>query len=139
MATTRFSKPWPCAEILLGATLSLWRRVHCERLRVVPCTILPLSRGRLRGPGVFERAHVVPCILLSLWRGKLRGSGVVERARVVPCTLSSLSRGRLRGPGVFERLRVVPCTLLSRVAGCGDRACLRHAEGHAAAPCHWDS
>ena len=44
----------PCAEILLGATLSVWRRVHCERLRVVPCTLLSLSRGRLRGSGVFE-------------------------------------------------------------------------------------
>ena len=32
MATTRFSKPWPCARIRLGATLSLWRRVHCERV-----------------------------------------------------------------------------------------------------------
>ena len=32
MATTRFSKPWPCVGIRLGATLSLWRRVHCERV-----------------------------------------------------------------------------------------------------------
>ena len=54
MATTRFSKPWPCAGIRLGATLSLWRRMHCERLRVAPCTFLSRSRGRLRGTGVFE-------------------------------------------------------------------------------------
>ena len=40
MAAARFSKPWPCAGIRLGATLSLWRRVHCERARVAPCTFL---------------------------------------------------------------------------------------------------
>ena len=54
VATTRFSKPWPCAGIRRGATLSLWRRVHCERARVAPCTFLSRSRGRLRGSGVLE-------------------------------------------------------------------------------------
>ena len=43
VAPTRFSKPWPCAGIRLGATLSLWRRVHCERLRVAPCTFLRIG------------------------------------------------------------------------------------------------
>ena len=54
VATTRFSKPWPCAGIRLGATLSLWRRVHCERARVAPWAFLTRSRGRLRGSGVLE-------------------------------------------------------------------------------------
>ena len=40
VAPTRFSNPWPCAGIRLGATLSLWRRAHCERARVAPCTFL---------------------------------------------------------------------------------------------------
>ena len=34
--------------------LSLWHRVHCERLRVAPCTFLLRSRGRLQRLGVFE-------------------------------------------------------------------------------------
>ena len=54
VATTRFSKPWPCAGIRLGATLSLWRRAHCERAR----TFLSRSRGRLRGSGLRHVAGV---------------------------------------------------------------------------------
>ena len=57
VATTRFSKPWPCAGIRLGATLSLWRRAHCVHVAwqawgmVRPGLVL---RGRLRGSGVLE-------------------------------------------------------------------------------------
>ena len=55
VAPTRFSKPWPCAGIRLGATLSLWRRAHCERVRGPRAHFFDLRivlRGRLRGSGV---------------------------------------------------------------------------------------
>ena len=100
MATTRFSKLWPCAEIRLGATLSLWRRVHCERVRVAPCTFLSLSRGRLRGSGVFEvcRGHVA---------GMPRrcAVGIGFGACCVHAWRTCVSRGRLRGSGVLEACR----------------------------------
>ena len=57
MAPTRFSKPWPCAGIRLGATLSLWRRVHCERVRGPRTHFFDLGivlRGRLRESCVLE-------------------------------------------------------------------------------------
>ena len=88
VAPTRFSKPWPCAGIRLGATLSLWRRVHCERLRVAPCAFLgPGHRfawqaagiGRVASVRVWRRAHFCdPGIVL---RGRLRGSGVLRACR----------------------------------------------------------
>ena len=98
MATTRFSKPWPCADILLGATLSLWRGVHCERLRVVPCTLLSLSRGKLPGSGVFEacrgRAAGMP-------RRRVVGIGV--GACCVHAWRTCVSRGRRGTPGACPR------------------------------------
>ena len=57
VAPTRFSKPWPCAGIRLGATLSLWRRAHCERVRGRRAHFFHLGivlRGRLRGSGVLR-------------------------------------------------------------------------------------
>ena len=96
MAATRFLKPWPCAGIRLGATLSLWRRVHCERARVAPCTFLPRSRGRLRGSGVLEvcREHAVGV-------SRRCAVGIVSRACFVYAWPTCVSRGRLRGSCVL--------------------------------------
>ena len=59
MAPTRFSKPWPCAGIRLGATLSLWRRVHCERRRVAPCAFLgPGHRFAWQAAGIGRAASM---------------------------------------------------------------------------------
>ena len=88
VAPTRFSKPWLCAAIRLGATLSLWRRVHCERLRVPPCAFLgPGHRfawqaagiGRVPSVRVWRRARF--CDLGIVLRGRLRGSGVLRACR----------------------------------------------------------
>ena len=111
VATTRFSKPWPCAEILLGATLLLWRRVHCERVRVVPCT--------------FCCVHVAGCgdrACLSVPAG-------VPRIGIGACCVHAwrtcVSRGRLRGSGVPRACRggMPP----RRVVGIGVGACCVHA------------
>ena len=100
VATTRFSKPWPCAGIRLGATLSLWRRVHCERARVAPCTFLSRSRGRLRGSGVLEvcREHAAGV-------SRRCAVGIVFRACFVHAWPTCVSRGRLRGSCVLA----APC------------------------------
>ena len=116
VATTRFSKPWPCAGIRLGATLSLWRRVHCERARVAPCTFLSRSRGRLRGSGVLEvcRGHAAGVLAGVPRRCAVHGSGRVLYTH---------------GERAF------------RVAGCGDRACWERAAcwlAASAAPCRGD-
>ena len=96
VATTRFSKPWPCAGIRLAATLSLWRRVHCERARVAPCAFLSRSRGRLRGSGVLEvcREHAAGV-------SRRCAVGIVFRACFVHAWPTCVSRGRLRGSCVL--------------------------------------
>ena len=96
VATTRFSKPWPCAGIRLGATLSLWRRVHCERARVPPCAFLSRSRGRLRGSGVFEA-----CRGCAAGASQRCAVGIGFRARFVHAWSTCVSRGRLRGSCVL--------------------------------------
>ena len=112
VAPTRFSKPWPCAGIRLGATLSLRRRAHCERARVAPCAFLgPGHRfawqaagiGRVASVCVWRRAHFWDRIVL---RGKLRGSGVLE-----------VCRGRSGGrAGALCRGDWVPGALCTRMA-----------------------
>ena len=113
VAPTRFSKPWPCAGIRLGATLSLWRRAHCERARVVPCTFLrPGHRFAWQAAGI----------------GRVGG---VSRAcwGAVPWGLGSGRVVYTHGQRAF------------RVAGSGDRACCEHAGRYVAgvALCRGDS
>ena len=117
VAATRFSKPWPCAGIRLGATLSLWRRVHCVHVAWQACGMVDLgivSRGRLRGSGVLE-----------VCRGCAAGLPQVCRGSV----LWGLGSGRVlytHGQRAF------------RVAGCGDRACWGVCRGCVAALCRGD-
>ena len=109
VATTRFSKPWSCAGTRLRATLSLWRRVHCERARVAPCAFLSSSRGRLRGSGVFEA-----CRGCAAGASQRCAVGIRFRARFVHAWSTCVSRGRLRG---------------SCVLGGVSRVCRGHAAG----------
>ena len=80
VAPTRFSKPWPCAGIRLGATLSLWRRAHCERVRGPRahfCDLGIVLRGRLRGSGVLGgvsracRGHAAGALPWGLGSGRV--------------------------------------------------------------------
>ena len=76
VAPTRFSKPWPCAGIRLGATLSLWRRAHCERARVAPCTFLrPAHRFAWQAAGI-GRVGGVPRVCRGCAAGVPRRSAV---------------------------------------------------------------
>ena len=99
VATTRFSKPWPCAGIRLGATLSLWRRAHCVHVAwqawgmVRPGLVL---RGRLRGSGVLE-----VCRGCAAGVPRRCAVGIGFRARFVHAWPTCVSRGRLRGSCVL--------------------------------------
>ena len=115
-----FSKPWPCAGSRLGATLSLWRRVHCERLRVAPCAFL--------GPG--HRFCVAGCGDRACWR--------CVRGRAGGC-VAALCRGGWV-PGVFlhthgQRAFRVGRLRESCVLGAWPGAC---PQAVSAAPCRGD-
>ena len=104
MAATRFWKPWPCAGIRLGATLSLWRRVHCEHA-AWPAWVMvrPGHRFAWQAAGI----------------GRVGGVPRVSRG-AVPWGLGSGRVLYTHGQRAF------------RVAGCGDRACWEVCRGHAA-------
>ena len=100
VAPTRFSKPWPCAGIRLGATLSrcgaactasvcVWRRAHFWDLGIV-------LRGRLPGSGV-PRA----CRGHAAGMPRRCAVGIGFRARFVHAWPTCVSRGRLRGSCVL--------------------------------------
>ena len=119
VATTRFSKPWPCAGIRLGATLSLWRRLHCDRGRRGGwCDLGSVLRGRLRGSGVLE-----VCRGCAAGVPRRCAVGIGFRARFVHAWPTCVSCGRLRG---------------SCVLGDMSRACRGCAAGVLAAPCRGD-
>ena len=102
VAPTRFSKPWPCAGIRLRATLSLWRRAHCERVRG-PRALFFLTWASFCVAGCGDRAcrgHVAG--VLGGVPGGVRGA--------VPWGLGSGRVFYARGQRAF------------RVAGCGHRA-----------------
>ena len=99
VAPTRCWKPWPCAGIRLGATLSLWRRAHCERARVAPCAFLrPGHRFAWQAAGIGRVASV--CVgLVQIFAtcasfcvaGCVRG---VSRTRMILRAVTCVSRGR---------------------------------------------
>ena len=149
VAPTRFSKPWPCAGIRLGATLSLWSRAHCERVRVAPCAFLgpghrfawqAVGIGHAASVRVWRRAHF--CDLGIVSRGRLRGSGVLEVCRGCVAGVPWVCRGAVPWGLGSGRVFCAHGQRAFRVAGCGDRACWEVCRGRAAgvlaAPCRGD-
>ena len=99
VAATRFSKPWPCPGIRLGATLSLWRRVHCEHA-AWPAWVMvrPGHRFAWQAAGI-GRVGGVPRVCCGRAAGVPRrcAVGIGFRARFVHAWPTCVSRGRLRG------------------------------------------
>ena len=136
VAPTRFSKPWPCAGIRLGATLSLWRRAHCERARVAPCTFFrPEHRFAWERAGC---ARVAPCAFLGPGhRFAWQAAGIVRFGSMLGACweragwrAAALCRGDWV-PGEF-------CTRMANVRFAWQAAgivCLGACPGHARGPC----
>ena len=128
VAATRFSKPWPCAGIRLGATLSVWRRVRALRA----CRVAGVGNGatgclagrrfawqaagigrvggvpracRVAGVGdgaTWASFCVAGCGDRACWRCV---AGMSRGRRGGWCDLGIVLRGRLRGSGVLEVCR----------------------------------
>ena len=83
MAATRFSKPWPCAGIRLGATLSLWRRVHCVHVAWQAWGMVrPGHRFSWQAAGIVRAGSVVGACWRAVSAAPCRGDWVrgVSRA-----------------------------------------------------------
>ena len=120
VAPTRFSKPWPCAGI--GATLSLWRRAHCERVRGPRAHFL---RGRLRGSGVLRACAWALVRIFATW-ASFCVAGCGDRACCEHVAgMPRACRGAV--PWGLGRVLYTHGQRAFRVAGCGDRACWEHA------------
>ena len=96
MAATRFSKPSPCAGIRLGATLSLWRRVHCVHVAWQAWGMVrPGHRFAWQAAGIGRVGGVSRvCRVAVPW-------GLGSGARFVHAWSTCFSRGRLRGSCVL--------------------------------------
>ena len=155
MAPTRFSKPWPCAGIRLGATLSLWRRVHCERLRVAPCAFMgPGHRFAWQGAGIGRVASMlggrgraaalcrgdwVPgvfCTRMANVRFARQAAGIVRAGSVLGACWRACRSAVPWGLG-SGRVLYMHGQRAFRVAGCGDRACWEVCRGCVAGALPW--
>ena len=140
VAPTRFSKPWPCAGIRLGATLSLWRRVHCERLRVAPCAFLgPGHRFAWQAAGIGRVASV--CVglvrIFATW-ASFCVAGCGDRAcREHVAGMPRACRGAVPWGLGSGRVLYMHGQRAFRVAGCGDRACWEVCRGCVAGALPW--